>query len=125
MRAINKRGELEALGLELCKFPLEPTYAKALLASHYLDCDHEMVTLVSVLSSENVWLAMSRRREEDVTRLEDVKKRFANQTDMKSDHMVLVKLYEEWADLRGREAEWCYKNCVQSRALKQARNIIG
>jgi hypothetical protein len=44
---------------------------------------------------------------------------------MKSDHMVLVKLYEEWETLRGREGEWCYKHCVQSRALKQARNIIG
>lgn len=83
-----------------------------------------MVTLVSVLSSENVWLAMSRRREEDVNRLEEVKKRFANQTDMRSDHMVLVKLYEEWNSLRGREGEWCYKNFVQSRALKQAKNII-
>jgi len=83
-----------------------------------------MVTLVSVLSSENVWLAMSRRREEDVSRLEEVKKRFANQTDMRSDHMVLVKLYEEWNSLRGREGEWCYKHFVQSRALKQAKNII-
>ena len=39
LRAISKNGELETLGYELSRFPLEPTYAKALLASYYLDCD--------------------------------------------------------------------------------------
>ena len=39
LRAISKKGELETLGYELSRFPLEPTYAKALLASYYLGCD--------------------------------------------------------------------------------------
>lgn len=125
LRAINKRGELQALGIELSKFPLEPTYAKALLTSHYLDCDDEMMTLVSVLSSENVWMTVSRRKdEEQQKRLEDVRKHFIMKTDQKSDHMVLVKIYDEW-ERQGpsHQNDWCYRNFVQNRALKQAFNI--
>ena len=39
LNAINEKGDLEDLGIELSKFPLEPTYAKALLSSYYLHCD--------------------------------------------------------------------------------------
>ena len=65
LQAINKRGDLEPLGIELSKFPLEPTYAKSLLSSYFLHCDDELITLVSVLSSENVWMTVSRRRDEE------------------------------------------------------------
>jgi HrpA-like RNA helicase len=98
LQAIDKRGELEDLGVELSKFPLEPTFAKALLSSHLLGCEGELSTLVSVLSSENVWMTVSRKREErSYSKLEDVKKRFASKTDGKSDHMILVSLYDEWS----------------------------
>lgn len=87
LRALNKRGELQPLGVELSKFPLEPTYAKALLASHFLGCETAMTTVVSVLSSENLWLTVSRRRDEEQQgRLEDVRRRFAAKTDRRSDH---------------------------------------
>ena len=64
MRAIGKHGELLKLGMELAKFPLEPTYALSLLASYYLNCDRELTILVSILSSENVWLTFSRKHED-------------------------------------------------------------
>lgn len=63
LSAITSRGELEPLGKLLSRFPLEPTYAKALLASHFLWCENIMVTLVSVLSTENVWVPASRHDE--------------------------------------------------------------
>ena len=85
------------MGVELSKFPLEPTYAKALLAAYFLSCDDEMMCLVSILSSENVWMTVSRRRDEDQQKkLEEVKRRFMSMTDGKSDHMVLVRIFKEW-----------------------------
>lgn len=63
LSAISSRGELEPLGKLLSKFPLEPTYAKALLASHFMGCENLMVRLVSVLSTENVWAPASRHDE--------------------------------------------------------------
>jgi hypothetical protein len=36
--------------------------------------------------------------------------------------MILVRLFEEWEASSNRD-QWCWKNMVQSRAMKQARNI--
>jgi HrpA-like RNA helicase len=123
LRALNSHGDLQTLGIELSKFPLEPSYALALLSSHFLSCERELTTLVSVLSSENVWLNISRREVEE--EVEHPKKRFSaggGGGDRRSDHMVLVRLYEEWEGQRNKEA-WCWKNKVQARALRQAKNI--
>lgn len=40
LKAIKETGELEYLGIELSKFPLEPTFGKSLLASYYLHCEN-------------------------------------------------------------------------------------
>jgi HrpA-like RNA helicase len=64
LRAIGKNGELFKLGIELAKFPLEPTYALSLLSSYYLKCERELTILVSILTSENVWLTFSRKNED-------------------------------------------------------------
>ncbi len=61
LSAISQDGTLLPLGLELSIFPLEPCFGVSLLASHYLGCDLDLAALVSVLSSENVWLAHSRK----------------------------------------------------------------
>jgi hypothetical protein len=39
--------------------------------------------------------------------------------------MLLVRLFEEWENTPGvNRDQWCWKNMVQSRALKQAKNIM-
>lgn len=35
--------------------------------------------------------------------------------------MILVRLFEEWE--AGGSDQWCWKNLIQSRAMRQARNI--
>ena len=37
--------------------------------------------------------------------------------------MILVRLFEEWESGSGNRDQWCWKNLIQSRAMKQARNI--
>ena len=93
IKAINKKGELKNLGRELSLFPLEPTYGKALIASHYLGNEKDMITLVSVLSSENIWLNVSKHDEKGALKVTDVKKKFL---DTSSDHLMVVRIYEEW-----------------------------
>jgi len=39
----------------MCRFPLEPSYSKSLLSSIMMNCEDDMVTLVSMLSTENIW----------------------------------------------------------------------
>lgn len=64
LRAIDSEGVINALGRELAKYPLEPSYAKALLTSLKTGCHEEMMILVSLLSTENVYTKVSRTNEE-------------------------------------------------------------
>lgn len=124
LSAISQDGTLLPLGHELSMFPLEPCFGVSLLASHYLGCELDLSALVSVLSSENVWLAHSRKDNVGEEQLVDIRRRFGRGTDQKSDHMLIVNMFNEWAKNHLRnEGQWCWKNRLQSRALKQAKNI--
>jgi len=39
----------------MSKFPLDPQYAKALITSSLFENEENMLTLVSVLSTEGIW----------------------------------------------------------------------
>ena len=60
--AIDKNGRIRSLGYEIVKFPLEPTYAKSLLSARSIssDCAYECAKLLSILSTENIWMSVSR-----------------------------------------------------------------
>ena len=104
-------GSLLPLGTELARFPLEPSFGVSLIAAHYLGCAHEAGALVSVMSSEQVWLAHSRRDNASAAeeQLVDIRRRFAKGTDMRSDHMLIVQLFNEWIK-NHRNEQWCWKN---------------
>lgn len=100
--AVNENQELTELGREMSKFPLEPNYSKALFASKYLKCQNAMIELVALLSSENVYLNVSRSNPEAAERAEKCHKQFI---DFESDHMTLINVFREWVD-KGRNANW-------------------
>lgn len=114
LACISSHGDLLPLGNTLSAFPLEPTYSKCLLASYYLGNESDMLKLVSVLSSENMWLNIRRGDDEAQRRVEEIKKRFS---DLKCDHMLMIRMYEEWDASRNRD-DFCYRHYLQHRALK-------
>jgi len=65
--AITQNGDLSSLGSELAKFPLDPCFAKALMLSSLIGertrsnkTLSDVVKLVSVLSTENIWTPVPR-----------------------------------------------------------------
>jgi len=60
LEALDEDAGLTSLGREMAGFPLEPNFAKCLLASIELDCEEEMLSLVAVLSAENCFVAVSK-----------------------------------------------------------------
>lgn len=62
LEAIDKDGRIRTLGRELVKFPLEPTYAKSLLVARCIsrECSDDCAKLMSILSSESIWMGVSR-----------------------------------------------------------------
>ena len=77
--------------------PLEPTFGRALLASKIVSssCSRDMTALLSMLSTENIWLGISRADENRIKSQQRAKERFA---DSESDHLALVDIYDAWSD---------------------------
>jgi ATP-dependent RNA helicase DHX8/PRP22 len=61
--ALDGRGELNGVGQQLVKLPVEPMYGKVLLAAAGMGCLSEALAVVSMLSSESVF-HMPRAKEE-------------------------------------------------------------
>ena len=60
--AIDKDGKIMSLGQELARFPIEPTFAKSLLAARFVskDAASDCSKLLSILSTESVWMGISK-----------------------------------------------------------------
>ena len=124
--ALDADGRLRLLGECLARLPLEPTFAKALLAAHLVSagCGFDMARLLGVLSTESVWLGISRHDEQRQKVQASAKERFE---DRASDHYSLVEIYDAWRVKQASSpqvaSQWCFQNGLQHRALSMAKNI--
>jgi len=83
------------LGHELAKFPVEPTFAKSLLASRYVSkrCTEDFTKLLAVLSAESIWMGVSKMDAERQKEFLKTKEQF--KVDL-CDHYPLVLIYNAW-----------------------------
>ncbi|KAL3268524.1 hypothetical protein HHI36_007633 [Cryptolaemus montrouzieri] len=86
-----------------------------LIMSVALQCSDEILTIVSLLSVQNVFY-----RPKDKQALADQKKAKLNQPE--GDHLTLLAVYNNWKNNKFSNA-WCYENFVQIRSLKKAQDI--
>ncbi|KAI9004386.1 P-loop containing nucleoside triphosphate hydrolase protein [Hyaloraphidium curvatum] len=114
--ALGDDGKLTELGKQMAAFPLDPPYAKVVISSARYGCTEEIVTIVAMLSVENLFHTPSDRREE----VAETRSKFVSYD---GDHLTLL------AAARGYEAEaddkaaWCKAHFVNHRAMKQAMQI--
>ena len=55
LSALDEEGLLTRLGRRMAEFPLEPQLSKMLIQSVHLGCSEEILTVVSVLSVQNIF----------------------------------------------------------------------
>ena len=55
LSALDDEGLLTRLGRRMAEFPLEPQLSKLLIQSVHLGCSEEVLTIVSMLSVQNVF----------------------------------------------------------------------
>ncbi|KAL0266728.1 UNVERIFIED_CONTAM: hypothetical protein PYX00_009196 [Menopon gallinae] len=115
LSALDDEGLLTRLGRRMAEFPLEPNLSKMLIMSVHLGCSDEILTIVSMLSVQNVFY-----RPKDKQALADQKKAKFNQ--MEGDHLTLLAVYNSWKNNKFSNA-WCYENFVQIRTLKRAQDV--
>ena len=103
------------LGRRMAEFPLEPNLSKMLIMSVHLQCSDEILTIVSMLSVQNVFYRPKEKQE-----LADQKKAKFNQAE--GDHLTLLAVYNSWKNNKF-SSNWCYENFVQMRTLKRAQDV--
>ena len=112
-------GKLTEFGKELCKYPLEPQYSKSLIMSKYLKCQSELLTIVSMLSTENIWKRVTRQNFMEYERLQEKMKEIIRP---EGDHYTYLQIYKLWEN-HNFSSYFAKDNFFNLRALKQTKNI--
>lgn len=103
-------------------FPLEPSLARALVASKEFGCTLEVIDIISVLSASPK-LFFDSADERDAAA--DARRKFRH---MSGDHMTVlnvVRAYQEIATSESKSGrkDWCRKQYVNDRCLVEAQDI--
>jgi len=115
LSALDDEGLLTRLGRRMAEFPLEPQLSKMLIQSVHLGCSDEILTIVSMLSVQNVFY-----RPKDKQALADQRKAKFHQVE--GDHLTLLAVYNAWKNSKFSNA-WCFENFIQARSMKRAQDI--
>ncbi len=87
--ALNDDGDLTDLGATMAEFPLDPQLAKMLVSSPKFNCSNEVLSIVAMLSSPNIFM-----RPKNAQRAADeAKARFSH---VDGDHLTLLNAYYAW-----------------------------
>eukprot|EP00944_MAST-04C_sp_MAST-4C-sp1_P012343 g12343.t1 len=113
--ALGSEGLLTRLGRKMAEFPLEPQLSKILIKSVELTCSKEVLTVVSMLSIDNVFY----RPKEKQAAADQKKARFFQP---EGDHIMLLAVYDAWEKNKC-SAQWCHDNYIQARVMKRAQDI--
>jgi ATP-dependent RNA helicase DHX8/PRP22 len=113
--ALDGDGFLTRLGRQMAEFPLEPPLAKMLIYSSTAGCSQEAVTIIALLTAQNVFF-----RPKDRQALADARRaRFAHPD---GDHLTLLTVWQA-AEKHAFATQWCYDNFIQARSIKRAQDV--
>nr|XP_043607502.1 probable pre-mRNA-splicing factor ATP-dependent RNA helicase DEAH5 [Erigeron canadensis] len=113
--ALDEEGLLTKLGRKMTEFPLEPPLSKMLLASVDLGCSDEIVTIIAMITTGNIFY----RPQEKQAQADQKKAKFFQP---EGDHLTLLAVYEAWK-AQNFSVPWCFENFVQSRSLRRAQDV--
>ncbi|ERN12543.1 probable pre-mRNA-splicing factor ATP-dependent RNA helicase DEAH5 [Amborella trichopoda] len=113
--ALDEEGLLTKLGRKMAEFPLDPPHSKMLLASVDLGCSDEILTMIAMLQTQNIFY---RPREKQAQADQKRAKFFQPE----GDHLTLLAVYEAWK-ANNFSGPWCFENFVQSRSLRRAQDV--
>eukprot|EP00954_Amorphochlora_amoebiformis_P005353 422420-Amorphochlora_amoeboformis.AAC.1 len=113
--ALDEEGLLTRLGRKMAEFPLEPSLSKILITSADLGCSEEMLSVVGMLSVEDIFYRPKEKQAQA-----DMKK--AKFFQPEGDHLTFLTVYQSWAHNKFSNP-WCYENYLQARALRRAQDV--
>ncbi|KAI7992631.1 DExH-box ATP-dependent RNA helicase DExH1 [Camellia lanceoleosa] len=117
--ALDDNEELTPLGRHLCTLPLDPNIGKMLLMGSIFQCLNPALTIASALAHRDPFVLPINRKEE----ADDAKRSFAG--DSCSDHIALLKAFDEWKDAKryGKEKAFCWENFLSPVTLQMMEDM--
>ncbi|UZJ54340.1 hypothetical protein CBS101457_003660 [Exobasidium rhododendri] len=115
LSALDDEGLLTRLGRKMADFPMEPQLAKTLIASVDFGCSEEILTIVAMLSVQNVFY----RPKEKQAQADAKKAKFFQP---EGDHLTLLAVYNGWAASKF-SMPWCMDNYIQGRSMRRAQDV--
>lgn len=114
--ALDDDGHLTDCGAKMSEFPLDPVLAKCVITSaERYQCAQEALVIVAMLNVPNIFV----RPRDSGDQADAAKKKFQHND---GDHLTLLKAYQAFVK-NGMDTDWCYKNFLNFRALKQTYDI--
>ncbi|KAJ3317198.1 DEAH-box ATP-dependent RNA helicase prp22 [Blyttiomyces sp. JEL0837] len=113
--ALDTEGLLTRLGRKMAEFPLDPSLSKTLILSVDLGCSDEALTIVAMLSVQNIFY----RPKEKQAQADQKKAKFHQP---EGDHLTLLTVYNGWKASKFSNP-WCHENYIQARSMRRAQDI--
>jgi HrpA-like RNA helicase len=113
--AIGESGGLTEDGAIMAKFPLGPKMTKVLLRAAGEGCGASGLTLLAMLSCENLFVMPADLRKK-------ARKQHELFVDSSGDHLTLIRVYEAFTNA-GNQHQFCMKHFFSQRALEYATNV--
>uniref|UniRef100_A0A7S3C2V5 RNA helicase n=1 Tax=Haptolina ericina TaxID=156174 RepID=A0A7S3C2V5_9EUKA len=115
LNALDDEGLLTRLGRRMAEFPLEPPLSKILIQSVDLGCSDELLTIVAMLSVQNIWY----RPKEKQAQADSKRSKFFQP---EGDHLTNLAVYQAWANAKFSNP-WCFENFIQARTMRRAQDV--
>jgi ATP-dependent RNA helicase DHX8/PRP22 len=106
--ALDDEGLLTRVGRKMAEFPLEPQLSKMVICSVELGCADEILTIVAMLSVENIFY---RPRDKQAVADQKRSKFFAPE----GDHITMLAVYNGWKNSKFSNP-WAHDNFIQVRS---------
>lgn len=113
--AIDDNGKLTEDGRIMATFPLTPKMTRLLLVASRRGCGSQAITLLSMLSCENLYINPIDKRKE-------AKRQHKLFVDNSGDHLTLIRVFDAFVKANDKE-KFCYNNFFNLRALEYAVNV--
>lgn len=115
--ALTPQGELSDDGKVMANFPMNPKMTKILLLACQSGCGGSALTLLAMMSCENLYVQPANKRKE----ARNAHSIFIHET---GDHVTLIRLYEAFAATpKEKQKDFCFEKFVSLRALQFAVSV--
>lgn len=121
--ALDKKGVLTSVGRQMSTLPLDPSYARSLLASQENGCTLEVLSIISLMSaSSKLFVDSSESREA----AHSARQKFVHTS---GDHLTYFNVLRAYNAIAGQESaaarrEWCRTHFVNERTMREAGEIM-